>query len=398
MKFNRRQFIRNTSLISSTCLMPQFLKALNITNGLAFEGKKLIIVQLSGGNDGLNMLVPYTNDLYYSLRPQISLSTDLLINLNNMAALNNKLPHIADMYNHNEALFINSVGYPNPNRSHFRSMDIWHTASDADKYIDTGWIGRWLDNSCNVSCSIPQAIEIDGSLSLALKGSQVKGLAIDNISHFKVMAEGNLIKNLSETTIDGNEEQIYLYKTLTETVQAASYIDEKMKSASVKTVFPLTSLGKQLQTIAQYIQSGFETPVYYTSISGFDTHVQQKGAQARLFTQLDDALFALKTELKLLDEWKNTVVLVFSEFGRRVKENAGGGTDHGAANCTLLLGGGLKKGGIYNSMPDLKNLKDGDIIMEVDFRQIYASLLSQWLKADDHRILNKQFDHLALFP
>ncbi|RYF78697.1 MAG: DUF1501 domain-containing protein, partial [Cytophagaceae bacterium] len=298
---------------------------------------------------------------------------------------------------------INNVGYPNPDRSHFRSMDIWQTASDSDKYVPTGWLGRYLDASCSGSdaCQPHRVIEVDDTLSLALKGSHVNGLAMLNPQKLYNQTRGSMVEGLAKAShADEHNNVSYLYKTLAETVSSASYVYDKSAQSTrpvstTKGTYPTTELGSRLKTVSELIQSGVSTSVYYISISGFDTHINQPNQQERLLRQYADAVKAFMGDLKASNRQNDVLLMTFSEFGRRVKQNASNGTDHGTANNVFLVGGGLTPGKVFNEAPNLTSLDEGDLKYTVDFRNIYATLLCDWLKTDDTAILGQKFDTLG---
>jgi len=286
------------------------------------------------------------------------------------------------------------VGYPNPDRSHFRSMDIWQSASDSDKYIYTGWLGRYLDAQCN-GCSKPtQALEVDDILSLALKGENSKGLAVKDPKRLYNTSHENYFKEINAAHVNGEETVDYLYKTLSETLSSADYIFKQSRLHPSSQIYPATETGKNLKTIASLIMSDINTKVYYLSLGSFDTHVNQENQQKRLFTELNDAIAAFVKDMKDNNRFQDVMIMTFSEFGRRVAQNASGGTDHGTANNMFFIGGGLKQKGLINAMPDLTNLNEGDLIHTVDFKNVYATVLRKWLDADDKDILGKQYDYM----
>ena len=383
MKVNRREFIKISSISSASLFVPEFIKAF----GMQFDarntnGKKLVIIQLSGGNDGLNTVVPYRNDLYYKARPGLGLKKEELFILNDEAGLNNNLEGLADLFNDGNLAILNNVGYPNPNRSHFRSTDIWQSASDEKQVLQTGWIGRFLDASCEGSCAKPHAaIELDDTLSLALKGEQMKGLALRDPRLLHLATQNQIIRKASAAHISDHEHPgvEYLYKTLAETMQSADYLYAQSKIYQTKKVYPNNDFAQRMKSIAELINSGSDTMIYYVSLGGFDTHAMQKGQQGRMLKMYSEALKVFCDDLKEKNRFDETLVLSFSEFGRRVKQNAGGGTDHGTANNVFIAGGKLKKASILNAMPDLENLDEGDLIYKLDFRQIYASILENFL-------------------
>ncbi|MFD2565218.1 DUF1501 domain-containing protein [Aquimarina rubra] len=394
---DRRNFLKKSIFASGTALVPSFLKGMEFLTPDQLSGyKNVIIIQLSGGNDGLNSIIPINNDIYYSLRPNIAKKEAQTIKINDNLAFNDNLKEIAKLYDQGEVSIINNVGYPNPNRSHFRSTDIWQTASDTNQYLSTGWVGRYLDANCQHPY---QAIEVDNSLSLALKGNQMNGIAVSDPNQlYRTTREpffNKLVDNTHEDML-AEDNQGYLYKTMLETYSSASYIYETSKIYKTNTEYPQSPFAKNLKTIADFIVSGLKTRVYYSSLGGFDSHVNQLNSQDRLLKTYSEAIGALVKDLKKNSRFQDTLILTFSEFGRRVKQNGSRGTDHGAANNVLAIGGSLKKAGIYNELPNLSNLDtNGDIKYSVDFRSVYASILNNWLEVRDKDVLNKGFKKLT---
>ena len=402
MSNTRRDFLRTSALASTLLLAPKFLHALDRGPGLAglrdaTGARRLIVVQLSGGNDGLNTVIPYKNDLYYKARPTLGIKeSEGILTLDKDLGLHPALKGLKGLYDQGQLAVLNSVGYPNPDRSHFRSMDIWQTGSGADQVVSTGWLGRYLDSNCP-DCQRPyNALEVDDTLSLALKGNVRKGLALKNTDKFHQLNQNHLLAKVSKEVAPTHHDQVdYLYKTLAETASSADYLYEKSKIYKSTVAYPNSDFGKNLKTTAELINSGVESRVYYLALSGFDTHVRQHEQQQRLFTDLGDGLAALADDLRQHDQWNNTLVLVFSEFGRRVGQNASNGTDHGTANTVFVAGGALQKKGVINDAPDLVNLDQGDLRHQIDFRSIYATILKDWLGADDTAILGSGFERMS---
>ncbi len=391
MLFKRKEFLQIGSLATASLMMPKFLKAFEKGHVVPPGNKVMVVLQFSGGNDGLNTVIPVRNDIYYKSRPKLGIQKDKALSLTDEVGINPALPFLKELYDDGSLGIMNNVGYPNPDRSHFRSMDIWQSASDSDKYVSTGWIGRYLDAQCD-GCEKPtQALEIDDVLSLALKGENLKGLALTdpkklyNTSNEKYFREINSSHHDEEETVD------YLYKTLSETMSSADYIYEQSRRRPSGLSYPNSQLGKNLKTISSLIMSDINTKIYYVSLGSFDTHVNQENQQKRLFTELNDAMSAFVKDLKAHNRFQDVTVMTFSEFGRRVAQNASGGTDHGTANNMFFIGGGLKKKGILNDMPDLNNLNQGDLQYTVDFKSVYATLLHNWLEADDEKIMGKKY-------
>ncbi len=397
----RRQFLRYSALASGSLFIPAFLKGMNNPVSQVFPAggsRKLVIIQLGGGNDGLNTIIPFRNDIYYSSRPQIAIPAKDIINIGSDMGFNQALKPMMKLLEKNELSILNNVGYPNPDRSHFRSMDIWQTASDSKEYLETGWIGRYLDSECKGECKPYTAIELDDSLALALKGKNVKGLSFSDINTFSRVVSSPSIRRSANTIIDSDHENVaYLYKTLTETVSSADYLKEKLDLKKNRTDYANTAFSQDLSTVAQLIKSGSETKIYYVSLGGFDTHNRQQGRQGRLLQMYADGITAFCDDLRkdqLLDE---TLIMTFSEFGRRVNENGSAGTDHGTANQIFLAGGKLNRSGFFNELPDLNDLENGDLKFKLDFRSVYSTILKKWLGADDKLILSKEFPLLNLF-
>ncbi|HNR18572.1 MAG TPA: DUF1501 domain-containing protein [Bacteroidia bacterium] len=393
----RRDFLKSGSLITASLFVPQFLKAKGIESfKQSYSGKKIIVIQLTGGNDGLNCVIPYTNDEYYKLRPALGIEKKDLITINTEVAFNKALTGLSELYDNGNVGIINNVGYPEPNHSHFRSLDIWQSASDAKEYLQTGWLGRWLDLQ-NENALPHHLIEIDDTLSLALKGEKLKGLAFRNPETLFLASKNKMIHETAKQVESDNHTHSvvdFLHKTLAETTQSASYIYNKSKIYKSTLTYPQHEFGQRLKTIAELICSGSQTSMYYVSLPGFDTHVFQKGAHNKILKTYSDSVAALCSDLKSNNQFNDTLIFTFSEFGRRVKQNASQGTDHGTANNVFIIGGNLKKAGIYNSMPDLINLTDGDLNYTIDFRQVYATLLENWLQQPSELILKKKFEKL----
>jgi len=396
MYIKRREFLQMGSLATASFMVPKFLKAFE-TGALVPPGNKVVVVlQLSGGNDGLNTVIPVRNDIYYRSRPKLGIERTKSLGLTDEVGLHPGLTAFADAYNDGSLAVLNNVGYPNPDRSHFRSMDIWHSASASTEYVNTGWLGRYLDAQCN-GCGKPtQALELDDVLSLALKGEQTNGLAFKDPRRLYGTSNEKFFKQLSAGHDDHHDEQPvdYLYKTMAETLSSADYIFKQSNLHPTNASYPNSELGKNLKTIASLIYSDINTKVYYVSLGSFDTHVNQEGQQGRLFKEMNEAVDAFVKDLKANNRFNDVLFFTFSEFGRRVSQNASGGTDHGTANNMMFLSGGLKEKGILNELPNLADLDEGDLKYKIDFKNVYATVLNKWLGADDEKILNRKFDYL----
>jgi uncharacterized protein (DUF1501 family) len=396
MLIKRREFLQIGSLATASIMLPKFLKAFE-TPSLVPQGNKVVVVlQLSGGNDGLNTVIPVRNDIYYASRPGLGIKKEQAIQLTDEAALHPALKVFADLFHDGSLGILSGVGYPNPDRSHFRSMDIWQTASESDAYLQTGWLGRYLDAQC-IGCDKPtQALEVDDVLSLALKGKTMKGIAMQDPGRLYRSSQRKYYKDILASHEYKNEEQPvdYLYKTMASALSSADYIFEQSKLHPSRSAYPASELGRSLKTIASLIFSDINTKVYYLSLGSFDTHVGQENQQRRLFSEMNEAVKAFVDDLKSNNRFDDVLLMTFSEFGRRVAQNASGGTDHGTANNMFFAGGGLKQKGLLNTLPDLKELDSGDLKHTVDFKDVYATVLKQWLHADDKAILNRTSAYL----
>jgi uncharacterized protein (DUF1501 family) len=387
MLIHRRSFLKMGALTSAALLLPRFLKAFESGNPLPSGNRILVIIQLTGGNDGLNTIIPVTNDLYHAARPTLRMRATDALSLTTDAALHPSLPFFRTCYDAGELAVLNNVGYPQPDKSHFRSMDIWHSASASTEYLQTGWIGRYLDAVCH-DCDHPtQALELDSMLSLAMKGASKKALAFKDPQRLYQTTRGPLFQQLQKAHQHTDETADYLYQTLGNTLTNADYIFRESKVRPTTQSYPATVLGKDLKQVASLIFSQINTQVYYLSIGSFDTHSGQIARQKTLFTQLNDAVASFVTDLKAQGRFEDVLLMTFSEFGRRVAQNASSGTDHGTANQMFFMSGALTRKGLLNPLPDLKNLVDGDLVFTEDFRDVYATVLQKWLQANPNQIL-----------
>ncbi len=394
MHIKRKEFLQIGSLATASIMLPKFLKAFEKKNMVPPGNKVVVVIQFSGGNDGLNTVIPVTNDIYYRERPRLGIKKENALALTGDVGLNPALTAFKGLYDEGELAILNSVGYPNPDRSHFRSMDIWHSASASTDYVHTGWLGRYLDAQCKACDKPTQALEVDDVLSLALKGNQKNGLAFTDPRRMYSSSNERFYKDINASHQSSEETVDYLYKTMSETLSSADYIFQQSKLNPTSALYPTTELGRNLKTISSLIMSDINTKVYYVSLGSFDTHVNQEGQQKRLFTELNDAVKAFTADLKRNNRFDDVLMMTFSEFGRRVSQNASNGTDHGTANNMFFIGGGLKQKGVLNAMPDLGDLNEGDLKHKVDFQSVYATVLNKWLGSDDKTILGKQYDYL----
>ena len=385
----------------------------------------LIVVQLAGGNDGLNTLVPFGDDAYYQARPDLSIPKADVLKLNDHLGLNPNLPFFNKLYQEGQLGIVQGVGYPNPNRSHFRSTEIWQTATDADKYSKTGWLGRFFDNACAgrepepttgiaVSKKQPQSFmaATNPGISISqpdlyrwIQGKHPNAMAENFFREFNqpsenaIMAEeGSSIAEISGApdAMRGSEESNldYLERVaLDAQVSSDKIIKIAAKHRGPKQPYPGSGLAKSLQLVSQMIAGGLNTRIYYVSHGGFDTHNNQANTHQRLMRELNDGLAAFMKDLRQQGNADRVVVSTFSEFGRRVAENDTKGTDHGAAAPLFVMGDAIK-GGLYSKQPSLTDLERGDLKYTVDFRNVYATMLEHWMNASSAQVLGKSFETL----
>jgi uncharacterized protein (DUF1501 family) len=405
MAQSRRNFIKNTGIATAgAALLPEFLKAANPQLLEAIqtannENRVLVVIQLSGGNDGLNCLVPFKNDNYYKLRPKIGIPRDELYEINDELGFHSELKLFKDFYDQGILSVVNAVGFQNVERTHIRAMETWQTASGTGDYSNrSGWIGRYLDHYCQPTCKRPyMALEMDDSLNLALKGDKTKGLAFIDPTRTYNNFNNHFYKEVAKIRDDAPEGTPlhFLYKTLSDSLSSVNHIYERSKVFKTKSPYPLTQFGVDLRTVAELIISNMETKVYYVSLPGFDTHVDQLPKHEKILSRFSDGMKAFVKDLKANRRLEDVMIMCFSEFGRTAKENLSEGTDHGSANNVFMISGSLKKKGIYNPMPTLnpEQLDDNAIRANIDFKSIYATLIKHWLGADDKKILGREYGY-----
>lgn len=393
---HRRNFIKSSVLASTACMVPAFLSHTQPGRNLwgSRSGKVLVVIQLSGGNDGLNTVIPYEDAAYYQLRPTLGIAKNEVLKISELIGLHPALAPLEKLYREGGVSIVNNVGYPNPDRSHFRSMDIWHTASNSSAYWNTGWLGRYLDHECAGKPAY-HALEVDDGLSLALKGEHRSGFAMSSAQRIQRAAGQGFLQAIDQAPSTEDHKVAYLYKTLRETRQSAEYLYQQSKVHKSSVAYPDSKFATDLRQIAELMTADTDTRIYYVSLGGFDTHAGQLNRQARLLKEYAEGVAAFAEDLQRNRLWEDTLVMTFSEFGRRARQNAGGGTDHGTANNVFLMGGQLRQTGLYNPGPDLSRLQDDDLMFDIDFRRIYATVLDRWLEADAAQILQGRFELLG---
>ncbi|MFM7516011.1 MAG: DUF1501 domain-containing protein [Pirellula sp.] len=367
----------------------------------------LVVIQLSGGNDGLNTVVPYRDELYAKARPKLGIPTSQVIKLNDDLGLHPALRAIETQFSEDRFSIIQGVGYPSPNRSHFESMDIWHSCHPKKDRSQSGWLGRWLTEQSSGATNDSPAIHL-GSEPLPLacqeRGVQVPSLASLEQMRLKAKLEAGQDKEMQQESGSKTQESgsllDFVSTSTVSALQVSQRLDTILAQPDASGDFPKTGLGEKLRAVSRLILSGLKTRVYYVTLDGFDTHANQPDVHASLLKQWADALTAFLSRLEQTGQRERVLVMTFSEFGRRVSENASLGTDHGAAAPIFLAGPKLPKA-IHGIQPDLSDLEDGDLRYKIDFRSVYASVLERWMWTDSRRALDgdyrEQVEQLGLF-
>ncbi len=376
---NRRNFLSLTgTLTGGALLLPDFLYSYGTQKNLIIGEQCLVFIQLNGGNDGLNTFIPFEDPLYYDLRPKIAISKEDVISKTKGMGFHPALKGFAQMQQNGDLSVIQNVGYPEPNRSHFRSQEIWQTASDSNKYVNEGWLGRYLDLQC-VSHTPTAGINIDSIDNLSLKGDSPNSITVKDPDRFK-------IKNIKEETgmLSENSSLDFVRKVANSVLEGSEEIQKALTKSTTEISYPKNALGKNLEWIGRLIKGNLNSKVYYTSQGGYDTHDNQLVIQKNKFNELDGAIYSFYQDLKQANLLQNVTIVVFSEFGRRVKDN-GNGTDHGTAAPMFVIGG-QNRGKIIGNNPNLSDLSQGDLKYQIDFRSVYASLLKEKMAFDYTKI------------
>ena len=429
----RREFLRSTVLTGAlSWTVPAFLvntfavlqaeaadKGTQAITGK--DGNILVILQMAGGNDGLNTVVPYANDHYHRTRPRIGVAAKDVLKINDELGFHPNLAGFKDLYDAGQLSIVQGVGYPNPNRSHFRSTEIWQTASDADRIEKYGWLGRYFDHACK-GCDPTVAVNVGRQMPQAFAAKNPKGISLDNPQNYRFMSseKGKAGEMSEESYRKLNEPEMEmsensgdtigtLHGAVTHSGSALDFLertalDAQVSSDQIRSIasrvdsrgnYPASQLGNSLKLVAKLIGGGLPTRIFYVSQGGYDTHTNQTGAHERLLKDLGDSVKGFVADIKAQGNMSRVTVMTFSEFGRRVAENASSGTDHGAAAPMFLIGEKVKAGllGKYPSLAP-QDLHQGDLKYTVDFRSVYSGVLQSWLKADSAAVLGSNFTPL----
>jgi uncharacterized protein (DUF1501 family) len=392
---NRRRFLRTTAAVplahavgcaSLGAASVAFAVAPTVDRSSDRYRNLVVLVELKGGNDGLNTVVPYTDAAYYALRPKLAISRDDVIQLSDRVGLHPALAPLSAFWRDRELAVLQGIGYPQPNLSHFRSIEIWDTASHSDEYLQDGWLTRTFAQ-IPVSASYAADGVVIASNDLGpLAGSGARTIALADTPTFLRRAR------LAQPVMGASNKALaHIFKVEADIVQARGHL--AVERAFV-TEFPATGFGNAVKTACQVIANPSGVAAVRLTLTGFDTHANQSATQARLLAELAGGLTALKSALTELGRWNETLVLTYAEFGRRPKENLSLGTDHGTANVHFALGGRVA-GGLYGEAPDLTALtSDGNPGYALDFRDVYATVLERWWSIDARMPLGGRFTPL----
>jgi uncharacterized protein (DUF1501 family) len=408
--FTRRQFLtrslQGASLLALAPAVPQFLAN---TARAAEAGKDtvLVVIELSGGNDGLNTVIPYADDLYHKARPTLHLTKEQVVKVNDAIGLNPGMRSLDPLLQRGELAIVQGVGYPNPDRSHFESMDVWQSG-DPKRKTRSGWIARGATDLSDKRGNVPIMQIGQKDLPLALQGAPGAVVSINDQRAYRLdlgpgdaaqhKARRKLLEEVAKPEEGGDDLLQFVRRRQAQTYTTLDKIQEVLRGPGDGGQFNGGgNLASKLQLVARMIDKGFGTRVFYVNLDGFDTHSNQAGTHQQLLQELADSLFGFFETLRTKGQDKRVLAMTFSEFGRRVNENGSKGTDHGSGSCLFVAGPGVKAGPV-NKHPSLKNedLDAGDVKYTTDFRRVYATLLDRWLACDSSIVLGGKFDHLEL--
>jgi uncharacterized protein (DUF1501 family) len=369
---DRRRFLKLASSVSLVGMAPEL--ATRVAWGAGIAGadyrKLLFLIELKGGNDGLNTLIPYANSTYYALRPKIGIPREQVVQLSDRVGLHPALAPLLPLWKARELAVLQGVGYPEPNLSHFRSIEIWDTASKSGQYLQDGWLTRTFG-----AAPTPKSFAADGVIIGSpdlgpLAGGGTRAIALANTEQF--LRQARLASPEGQSR---NKALAHILKVEADIMQAASHLNANY---AFKTEFPQGGFANSIKTACQIVANEAGVAVVRVTLTGFDTHSAQPATQARLLGDLAGGVVALKSALQELDKWNDTLVLTYAEFGRRPKENLSNGTDHGTSSVHLALGGRVS-GGLYGEQASLERLSgDGNPGYAIDFRSVYATALDRW--------------------
>lgn len=403
---SRRDFLKKSiGLVSLSAAAPHlWLRSAKAnTEGTGTE-RTLVVLQLDGGSDGLNAVVPYGIGAYYDARPTIGIAESDVLALTSTVGLHPSFASLLPYFESQNLAIVQGCGYPDPNRSHFRSREIWQTA-DPVEVDTTGWLGRYADEHL-LDAGELAAINIGGSLPKSLNAAKIVVPSIVNLESYQLLTDPGYpgdSTNQVDTYLSCNTranaigDELALSMTARDAYEGSTQLQSSAGGYTPQATYPTSRLANDLKFAAQIITAGVGTRVVYLTTGGYDTHANQPNQHANLLADLSDSLAAFQADLVGQGVADRVATLVFSEFGRRVEENGSNGTDHGTAAPMFLLGSNVI-GGLYGEYPSLTSLdSNGDLIFTVDFRSVYADAVETWLGVASHDILEGDFTPLGLF-
>ena len=399
---NRREFLKQfgaASVVSLGVTPPRFFAQAAEASSSNPQQRVLVMIQLAGGNDGLNTLIPYGDDAYYKARPGIGIPKNQVLKINDRFGLHPRLTGLKQLYDEGKLSIIQGVGYPQPDRSHFRSMDIWQSAQPTNPNPRDGWLGRALEWQLDRPQGSAEGLTLGtDKLPLAFVSGRVTVPTLRRLEDFQLIdgKETESQRALKRKTLDrvvaappaGSAELDFLRRATATALTSADRMKSLSKSYAAAADYPSTGLASRLKLIAQMVVAELPARMYFVSLDGFDTHAQQEGGHAALLGELSGAIRAFQQDLSAHGVGDRVMVSTFSEFGRRVEENGSLGTDHGAAS--MLFAVSANKAGLYGTHPSLTTLDDGDMRYSTDFRSVYATLL-KWLQIPAESVLGPGF-------
>lgn len=405
--FSRRDFLGRGSVIAVGLVTPPWLAAIAKADVLRqAAGRKvapdnvLVVCQLSGGNDGLNTVVPWTDPAYRTLRPTLGVPADQVLKITDTLGFHPSMTALAELFKKGQVAVIQGVGYPNPNRSHFKSMDIWQSA-DPENRLKYGWVGRAFDVGAAAGPISPvSAIGLSVEKPLALQADHASIPCFASLADIQSMVgdpdSERLLRQIQGKDAEQGSSTRVIQQANKSALDAMTELKDRLAKFTPSQTYGNDPFGNGFKQISQIVASSPATRVIYFSSGGFDTHSRQADQHAKLLKNFSDAVGAFQQEIEAAGKADKVTVLVFSEFGRRAYENGSGGTDHGKAAPMLMIGKNVK-GGIHGPPPDLAQLNDGDITYTTDFRQVYATALDNWMGIDSKVVLGESFKHVATF-
>lgn len=404
---SRRNFLKSSlagsAVISLSGAVPNFLLGASGPASDAGDEKIMVVVQLSGGNDGLNTVIPYGDDEYYKNRFTLAIAKQAVLKIDDHVGFHPALSGFDDLMQNGKLSVVQGVGYPNPNRSHFESMDLWHTAHQMSESTPIGWLGRSVNTRMS-EANLPAIHFGRGLQPLALKTVKKPVPSIRSIDNFKlnVLRDRNVKEKLSALIQaprkTDNSLLSYIHQSANVALETSHRLEGVSQDRGNEFKYPRTDLGRNLGVIAQLIGSGLSTRIYYVTLDGFDTHSNQGASHQSLLSDLGNSVSAFMNEIDAQGNSDRIALFSFSEFGRRVRENASRGTDHGTAAPVFVFGSNVANG-LIGKHPSLKkkDLDQGDLKFRVDYRSVYSDLLENWIGIDPEPIVGGKFKPVGLF-